>query len=328
MARRAVYDEEIASQDRWLISYADLITLLFAFFVVMYAVSSVNDGKYRVLSESLVAAFRSPQSSLQPIQVGRLVRSPYRESAAVQESPVVIVPSRIPLPVHPLARAGIRFPAPRPVAPDSKVPAVSNEPEPQSAPLEPPPLPMPSVPAPLPQEPVASPPGPDPLLELADLIRAALGELVAIDQVEVRAGRLAVEVEIRNKLLFDSASASISDSAAPLLAKAASVLREIPNRIRVEGHTDDMPINSELFPSNWELSAARAASVVYLLSRQGVGPERLAAVGRGEHHPLDVNSTEEGRARNRRVTIIVLADSALDEGALEAVGVETERAEQ
>jgi len=324
MARRALVDEESDAPDRWLISYADLITLLFALFVAMYAVSSVNEGKYRVLSESLVAAFRSPQSSLEPIQVGALVRSPYRDPLSARQRPVVIVPSRTPLPVHPLAEAGIQLPAPRPAAvaetpPVADLAAAPVAPAMSAEPQESPP---PVAVRALPESPAAPvEPEPEPLAELAEAIRASLAELVASDQVQVRAGRLSVEVEIRNQLLFDSASARINPSAVPLLGKAAAVLRELPNRVRVEGYTDDMPIKTEPFPSNWELSAARAASVVHLLSRQGVSPERLAAVGYGEHQPLASNDSEEGRTRNRRVTIVVLADSAMDEAARRRLGV-------
>ncbi len=325
MARRPIL-EEIEPHERWLISYADLMTLLFAFFVVMYAVSSVNDGKYRVLSESLVAAFRSSHSAIEPIQVGRPVRSPYRDSVSVRQSPVVVVPSRIPLPVHPLADVGVLLPAPRGTAHPETV--VAHSPAPAS-PAETADMVAATALGPAEQAPASaelspvqvSPPPPDPLAELADRIRDSLPELVARDEVRVRAGRLSVEVEIRNRVLFDSASATINPSAIPLMAKAAAVLREISNSIRVEGHTDDMPINTVLYPSNWELSAARAASVVHLLSRQGVSPQRLSAVGFGEHQPLGPNDTVEARSRNRRVTIVVLADSAFGEVALERVGV-------
>lgn len=325
MARRPI-PEESEHHDRWLISYADLITLLFAFFVVMYAVSSVNDGKYRVLSESLVAAFRSPHSSVKPVQAGQPVRSPYRDTMSVRQSPVVVVPSRIPLPVHPLADVGVLLPAPRRTVPSEPAAAVESAlsvsaenvgavVETQTESTEPDPLLL----APEPVEPL--PIAPDPLAQLADRIRDSLPALVARDEVRVRAGRLSVEVEIRNRVLFDSASATINSSAIPLMAKAAAVLREIPNSVRVEGHTDDMPISTALYPSNWELSAARAASVVHLLSRQGVSPRRLSAVGFGEHQPVGPNDTAEGRGRNRRVTIVVLADSALGKEALGRVGI-------
>ena len=121
---------EIESDDtnRWLVSYADFITLLFGFFVVMYAVSSVNEGKYRVVSESLVAAFRSPQKSLEPIQVGRLARSPYQEDVSIREMPTAVVPTGIPLLVKPIRIAGAEIvpglgarkaTEPESVAPDS-----------------------------------------------------------------------------------------------------------------------------------------------------------------------------------------------------------------
>jgi chemotaxis protein MotB len=86
------------------------------------------------------------------------------------------------------------------------------------------------------------------------------------------------------------------------------VLKKLPNSIDVEGHTDNIPIKNELFPSNWELSASRAASVVHLFTRYGVNPKRLSSIGYAEFRPVASNATSEGRLRNRRVKIVVLAD--------------------
>jgi chemotaxis protein MotB len=94
------------------------------------------------------------------------------------------------------------------------------------------------------------------------------------------------------------------------LSKLAQVLREAPNGVRVEGHTDNIPIATPLFPSNWELSAGRAASVVHLFADQGLQPSRLAMVGYGQFRPREDNASAEGRNRNRRVMVIILADTA------------------
>jgi chemotaxis protein MotB len=95
------------------------------------------------------------------------------------------------------------------------------------------------------------------------------------------------------------------NSAVPVLAALAENLREIPNEINVEGYTDNQPIRNGLFPSNWELSAARATAVVRALEREGVDPARLSATGYGENRPVGDNATEEGRAQNRRVVLVV-----------------------
>jgi len=95
-----------------------------------------------------------------------------------------------------------------------------------------------------------------------------------------------------------------------VLDKLAAVLKPFPNPIRVEGHTDDRPIRTTAFPSNWELSAARAASVVHQFMRQGIDPLRLEIVGFGEFHPRQPNETSEGRNANRRVVVLVLEEVA------------------
>ena len=93
----------------------------------------------------------------------------------------------------------------------------------------------------------------------------------------------------------------------PLLLKLSDSFVDLPNRIHIEGFTDNEPINTPAFPSNWELSSARAAAVVRLFERNGVEPSRLASIGYGEYHPISENQTDEGRARNRRVVMVVLA---------------------
>jgi chemotaxis protein MotB len=94
-----------------------------------------------------------------------------------------------------------------------------------------------------------------------------------------------------------------------VLRRIATVLQQYPNHIQVEGFTDNVPINTYLFPSNWELSAARAASVVHVFMKSGVDPERMSAVGFGEYRPVEANTTAEGRNRNRRVVVVVMADA-------------------
>ena len=230
--RRAPIENKV-NHDRWLVSYADFITLLFAFFVVMYSVSQVNENAYRELSETLGAAFKS-----RPGQ-SEMVPSPSEEA--------------------PLNTA------------DSQL--VSTQ-------------------------------------ELAQRVNAALSELIEAGQVSVQATDDWVEVSVNANLLFESGSATPSAEAESIFARISALLAPYTNAIEVSGHTDDRPINNQQFNNNWELSAARATSVVRLLSEQGIAPERLAATGYGEFHPVADNTTEAGRAKNRRVVLHVARHQA------------------
>jgi chemotaxis protein MotB len=119
-----------------------------------------------------------------------------------------------------------------------------------------------------------------------------------------------LEIEINTDILFPSGSGAFAAQAEPVLDKLGEVLKPFPNPIRVEGHTDDRPIRTSAFPSNWELSAARAASVVHQFTKQGIDPLRLEIVGFGEFHPRQPNDSVDGRNANRRVAILVLEQVA------------------
>jgi chemotaxis protein MotB len=119
-----------------------------------------------------------------------------------------------------------------------------------------------------------------------------------------------LEIEINTDILFPSGSGAFAPEAAPVLDKLAEVLKPFPNPMRVEGHTDDRPIKTAAFPSNWELSAARSASVVHEFTKAGIDPLRLEIVGFGEFHPRQANDTPEGRNANRRVAVLVLESVA------------------
>ncbi len=262
--RRRPPPELPENHDRWLVSYADFITLLFAFFVVMYSLSSANEGSYRVLSESIVSAFNRPLQSLDPIQVGELVRSslPMEESLTTVSLPPVTIPLR----------------------------AETAEAEP----------------------PAGEAPADDEVT--LDTLSGALSEQVpdtlAAKGVSVKRDRFWIEVEINSTLLFPSGSGVLLASAVPILSSLADTLVPVPNRIRVEGYTDNIPIRNDLFPSNWELSAARASSVVRLFESSGIDPARLSAVAFGEQNPAASNDSEAGRAKNRRVVLVILAADA------------------
>lgn len=268
MARKKKHEEH-ENHERWLVSYADFITLLFAFFVVMYSLSSVNEGKYRVLSESLVAAFNAPTRSIQPVTVGEPAKG------------MAIKPP--PQPGQPAPQSSVIPPPIQPPAIDRQRLAAEMR-------------------AKIETERAKT------IATIGDQIEKALAPLIDKDLVHVRRARLWLEVEINTSILFPSGSAAVSASAVPTLKHVAEILGKYPNPIHVEGFTDNRPIRTVAFPSNWELSAARAASVVHLFSSAGIVPERMAAVGYGEYHNVGDNSTREGRNANRRVVLVILAD--------------------
>ena len=270
MARKKHAEHE--NHERWLVSYADFITLLFAFFVVMYAISSINEGKYRVLSEAMVAAFRSPPKSLDPIQVGQVARSPYHVPMPLQKTPIAVE----------LAQQ----PGEKSASIDAKRDAVARA-------------------AQLDVEDFGA--AEEAISNMADAIEKAMTPLIDQGMVAVRRNRLWIEVEIKSSILFPSGSATLSRDALPIIEDLAEILQPFDNRIHVEGFTDNLPINTVAFPSNWELSAARAASVVHLLTRYKVDPRRMAAIGFSEYRPVASNGTAEGRAKNRRVALVILA---------------------
>jgi len=247
-SRRARTLEQSENVDRWLVSYADFVTLLFAFFVVMYAISSVNEGKYRVLSDTLVAAFKVPPKSNEPIQIGK----PLEETSTEQK--VIGVPK--PIRVE------------QPKVDDQKVK----------------------------------------MARIANRVRDSLRPLIDKNFIKVTHNKLWVEVEINTSILYSSGSAELEVEAYSPLKKLATVLKALPNHIDVEGHTDNLPINTPVYPSNWELSASRAASVVHLFAKQGISPRRLAAIGFGQFRPIGDNKTLKGRRQNRRVKVVILAD--------------------
>jgi chemotaxis protein MotB len=237
MARKR-YDESGENHDRWLISYADFLTLLFAFFVVMYAVSVVNAGKYRVLSEALGDAFNGdPQAQ--------------RASTPVDQLPLTNLITR------------------------KRMEAARRE--------------------------------RDRLALLARELNSSLAPLVKNGKVSITQSGRGLSVDINASILFDEGEAGLGEDARATLGTVAGLLRNDAWAIEVEGHTDNRPIATSSYPSNWELSAVRASSVVRLFIDSGVAPQRLRAVGHGDNLPLAPNTDEAGRARNRRVAVTILA---------------------
>ena len=283
MARRHRHEEH-QNHEAWAIPYGDLITLLLAFFVVMYAMSSVNEGKYRVLSDSLVAAFRGAPRTLEPIQVGEKTQGSGADihMTIVQQAMLEGQPREMLAPIvdAPVMRQGMAQ------SPDSANSAEGIASAAEAAALE----------------------------SVAKEVEQAMAGLIEKDLIVVRRHGLWVEVEIRTDILFPSGVATLAPNAVTVLDQLADTLAPFPNPIRVEGHTDNLPINTRAFPSNWELSAARAASVVHLFTRAGLAPERLAVIGLGEHRPIQPNETPEGRNANRRVVLVILGGNGLPEG--------------
>ena len=244
--RRRKLPEEHDHHERWLISYADFITLLFGFFVVMYSISSLNEGKYRVLSDALVNAFKNTPSSEQP---ARLNPPPARATT--------------PLPSNTLETEL-----------DPKFKKRTED-----------------------------------MREIAQDLLQVLAPLVNDNQVKITQSLRGVTVEISAAVLFAPGQASLQPESAKALAAVAHLLAQAPNQIQVEGHTDDAPINTVFYPSNWELSSARASSVVRLFSANGVAPERMVAIGYADNRPLVANADNESRARNRRVTMLIVSEA-------------------
>lgn len=240
--RRRGREDDRDNHERWLVSYADFITLLFAFFVVMYAISSVNEGKYKVLSDSLTNAFRN-------------------DTAEPGGKPIVLFPGA-PLNRLPIARPD-RLPETQRVEQRQKMKTVAKD------------------------------------------IMEALQPLVAQGKVRLLETSRGVTIEINDSVLFPAGQAKLQPASMSAMKAIADVLARADFPITIEGHTDNLPINTAQFPSNWELSALRATTVLRLFNDNGVGAERLTAIGYGDTRPVETNTTAEGRARNRRVSILI-----------------------
>ncbi len=254
--------------ERWMISYADFITLLFAFFVVMYAMSSVNESRYRVLSGVLSTAFSAGDAS---------TGAPARHDEAMQPPPAPIAEAKVVAatpaepPVAPADRAELKMTAERA----------------------------------------------EHMQQLARRVDERLQALVSDGRVRVTRGARGIAIEINAAILFDPSSADLMPASHEALRSVARVLEGFVEPLQIEGHTDDSPIANRAFRSNWELSAARASSVARFLVEEGIAPGRIGVAGYAQFRPLAANSDATSRARNRRVTLVVLSadDTRPREGA-------------
>jgi chemotaxis protein MotB len=251
MARRAKRVDR-DNHERWLISYADFVTLLFAFFVVMYAISSVNELKYKSFSDSLSNAFANQPAAAESKRVSN-------ESEQLLK---FLVDKRT-------ARLGEQ---------QRKYQERMNK--------------------------------------LSANLAQLLGPLIDQHLVGVSSSRRGVVIDVSASLLFNTGEAELQPGALEVLRQVAIVLgaEELP--VEVEGHTDDIPIATTQFPSNWELSSARASSVVRMLISNGMPEQRLAVVGLAATQPVAPNDSPENRARNRRVSITLVSPGLDRNGAL------------
>jgi len=241
MARKKA-EEEHENHERWLVSYADFITLLFAFFVVMYAISSLNTGKYRVLSDSLGSAFG---------------RAPILQNTKGQTD---------------MASGG----SPRLISLARHDNAVRKE--------------------------------RDQLTVIARDIQQALAPLVKQGMVHVTQSSRGINVEISASVLFATGEAKLTPVSEDALRAVAVVLKNDKHGLQVEGYTDNVPIKTSQFASNWELSGVRASSVARLLIDSGIDEKRLTIVGHGANDAIASNDAPDGRSRNRRVELMILSD--------------------
>lgn len=277
---RRKQEAEHENHERWVISYADFITLLFAFFVVMYSISSVNEGKYKVLSDSLVTVFHAQSRTIDPVTVGE------QQLRATNDQLI-----QLPVPGEFPARDDYKYTV-EGVFDDAEVRSLKQG-EMRDNEI-------------------------DRLSKLSEQMATTLEQQLKSGEVEIKSNGEWIEVNIQASVLFPSGSAVLQPEAQTILGNLALVLKDSTNPVHVEGYTDDVPIETPQFPSNWELSAARAASVVRLFQEQKLDPARLAAVGYAEFHPVADNKTEEGRARNRRISLVISKNAAEEKAAAPA----------
>lgn len=232
-------------QDRWLVSYADFITLLFGFFVVLYAFARADEKKQAQVSHSIDSAFRSMGA--------------FTEAQSEQ------------------ANGGSANPAAG--AADAVMDEDVLSPDQVKADLE----------------------------RIRQDLAAALSSQIAAHTISLEMGRDGLVISLREAGFFESGSATPKPEALPTLRRIAAKLGTTPYDLRIEGHTDNVPIHNGQFDSNWELSTARATHIArLLLEMKVIPPDRISAAGYGEFHPVASNDTAEGRAENRRVDLVVM----------------------
>ena len=250
------------SHERWIVSYADFVTLLFAFFVVMFATANADKGKARAVGESVKAALEEGRIS----NVGDAIRQVFSR----EENPAAHKPNVKQIPGNKTVQ--------NPESP-------SIEEQSARAYLE--------------------------LRPLMDILKKQLQAEVQKGDVEVHMEPRGLAISFKQAALFASGEDELKTSSFDAIGKVGVAIRDLPNQVRLEGNTDNVPIHNDRFRSNWELSAARSIALLNLLvDRYQVPAERLGVAGYADVAPVASNATEEGRARNRRVDVVILSERA------------------
>jgi len=294
------------NHERWVISYADLMTLLLALFVVLYASSTQNKFKMEQEARSLVAAFRGSAPTVVQLK-------------AADQGVMRHQPSPIPKPLeHPAPRAP-HLPAVRihtaPQSPPSKLPTHAQEAVRHPAPPAPPVTPQP-VTEPVPPQPQLNYQLSEQLAAEAlalervrDQLASLLEPLTSAREVTIQSTPLTLTISLQASVLFNSGKATLLPAASRLLTSISGSLKTLPQpfTIHLDGYTDNQPIRTAQFPSNWSLSVERAVSVIEIFSERGLSGRRLAAEGFGQYAPIADNTSAAGRSKNRRVVIVIRA---------------------
>jgi chemotaxis protein MotB len=248
-----------ANHDRWLVSYADFITLLFAFFVVLYASSQVDKRKVGKLALAIQVAFQEMgvfQASTTQVPIDVTDPMPFSDTQAIENTERSASLGRI---------------ASRPDG--SLGTSVEN----------------------------------GDLAQLQAELETTLAVEIKRKEIAMRREPDGLVISLREVGFFESGSAKMKAASQAAFDRIAAMLRQRDYRLRIEGHTDNAPIHTAQFPSNWELSTSRATEIVRLLIvGDGFNPGRLSAAGYAEYHPVASNLTAEGRGTNRRVDIVIL----------------------
>jgi flagellar motor protein MotB len=328
MGRKKQEHEKEPNHERWLVSYADFITLLFAVFVTLYAMSQVDKAKVAKVIASTNEAFGVSKSTSAPafnvIDTSNLIPMPnlLKKSSTDTRPPggdkykskkkpetkdlvdeVFKAPDLAPLQENTVKReaaqeenaAGQDLTSPADTQTEKQQDSKILEPS-QTKPIE------------VKQEKTRA--DVQEFKKIKESIAAFLQEKGAEDKVKLEMGPRGLVISLKNTEFFDSGRANVRARSMYLLDNITEAISKYSNSIRIEGHTDNMPIKTPQFPSNWELSTARATNIVhYLVDAHTFPPDKLSAIGYGEYRPIADNSTDEGRQKNRRVDVVVLSSA-------------------
>ena len=254
------------NQERWLLTYSDLITLLMALFIIMWAISSVNQGKFNQLKTSLSSAFAGGKVVTGNNSVLSGQSSPFSQESAMPIAPIA--------PAQPRAQITAQFDK---IA--KHLDKQSNSSDVQN------------------------------LLEIKKRLDAYVKDMGLSGRLQTSIDERGLVIRVlTDDLLFASGKAVLNTSSYPLLNEIASLISDshVVNTVQVAGNTDNVPISTAQYPSNWEHSAARASAVLEHLLTHGISPGRLSIAAYGDERPIESNATAKGRSLNRRVEIVVL----------------------